>query len=45
MKKISILTAVGIGDVISMTPVLNKLSAVYPNSNITILTYEGGGIS
>ncbi len=42
MKKIAIISPVAIGDIISISPLLRKLKKVYPDSRISIYSYDGG---
>lgn len=42
MKKIIIMSSLGIGDVITAGPLLKKLKVVYPNSKILIYSLRGG---
>jgi len=42
MKKIAILSSLGIGDIITLEPLLRKLKKEYPNSKITIYSIRGG---
>ena len=41
-KKIGILSAVGLGDIISIGPLTKKLKELYPNSSITVYTQKPG---
>lgn len=42
MKKIAIITAVGIGDIISLSPLTKKLKSIYPDSWIVLYSFNGG---
>jgi ADP-heptose:LPS heptosyltransferase len=42
VKKIYIVTALGIGDYITLKPMLLKLKKIYPSSYITIVSYKPG---
>jgi ADP-heptose:LPS heptosyltransferase len=42
--KIAIFTAMGIGDIITLTPLLKKLKEIYPQSTTTLLTFNGGAL-
>lgn len=42
MKKIIILSSLGIGDVITLHPLLKKLHNIYPDSKILIYSFRGG---
>lgn len=42
MKKIVTMTSLGIGDVITVEPLLKKLKSVYPDRKILIYSFRGG---
>ena len=42
MKKITILSSLGIGDIITLTPLLKKLKGIYPKSKIIIYSLRRG---